>query len=383
MRLIASPFLASSSPLHRLASHRLVPLLLSSLALTACDKPARPHPNGPGVTQAARAATLEQVPKAAVDPNASTFTPEQRATVVAKIGDQVITLGELEARLAHESPVIRSQFASAQKRKEYLATLVQFELLAAEARRRGLEKDPEVLEAAKQTMVRKFLTDMAVDEVKADSFTDADLQAYYDANPGLYHKPEQVDVSHILVKDEATARRIADELRAAAIGQPAKLVEAWNDYVGRESLDAQTVPYLGSLGLVSKTPPPGATPQDLERLARVPAEVVDAAMGREVLTVGTPIHSPMGWHVLMVTSRMPAVERAFADVKESIRPRVVKRERDLRRQKLLESLRTSVPVEMNEEALRLLQTAPPTPTKGQPAGVTTNRQPADPTPAEL
>lgn len=367
---------------------QLLGVLAAALTLTACNKPERPHPQGPGITDKARAATVEQVPKTTVDPNASTLTPEQREVVVATLGDQKITLGDVEARLAHESPVVRSQFASQQKRKEYLTTLVQFELLAAEAKKRGLDKDPEVLEAAKQAMVRKFLADTAAEEVQSAGFSEADLRTYYDANPGLYHKPEQVEVSHILVKDEATASRVAKELRGASEGQPAKLVQAWNDYVGRESLDKATVPYLGSLGVVSKVPTPGATPQDLERMARVPSEVVDAAMGREVMTVGTPIQSPQGWHVLMVTSRLPAVEKSFDEVKETIRPRLVKRERDLRRQKLLESLRTSVRVELNEEALQVLQTTPPPPAKGKRGaetapGITTNRQPADPTPAEL
>ncbi len=366
----------------------LAPLFL---LVVACGKPARPNPAGPGITEKAHKATVEQVPNASVKLDASALTAEQRATVVASIGEHTITLGEIEARLAREPAVVRSQFASPQKRKEYLTSLVQFELLAAEAARRGLANDPEVLEAAKQAMIRKFLADAAVDAVKPESFADADLQTYYDANPGLFHKPEQVDVSHILVKDSATADRLAKELRSASEGASAKLVVAWNDYVGRYSQDQATVPYLGALGLVSKVPPPGATPADLERLARVPAEVVEAAMGRETFTVGSPVQSPQGWHVLMVTSRVPAVDKAFADVKESVRTRLVKRERDLRRQKLVDDLRAAAKIELNEDALRQLPVAAPPPPRGKaapgqgdlPPGLSNNKQPADPTPSEL
>ncbi len=365
----------------------LLPLLLATVA---CGKPARPHPAGPGITEKAQQATVEQVPNAHINLDDSQLTAEQRATVVARIGDHTITLGEIEARLAHEPAVVRSQFASTQKRKEYLTSLVQFELLAAEAARRGLASDPEVLEAAKQAMVRKFLADTAVEAVKPESFTDADLQKYYDANPGLYHKPEQVEVSHILVADAATAERIAKELRSASEGASAKLVVAWNDYVGRLSQDQATIPYLGSLGLVSRTPPSGAAPADLERLARVPAQVIEAAMGREIFTIGTPVQSPQGWHVLMVTSKIPAVDKAFADVRDSIRTRIVKRERDLRRQKLVDDLRAAAKIDLNDDALRLLPVQPPAgkgkgaPGQGAvPPGVSNNKQPADPTPSEL
>lgn len=358
--------------------------------LVACGKPARPNPAGPGMTDKARQASVEQVPKAKINAGDSQLTPEQRAVVVAKIGDHEITLGEIETRLAREPAVVRSQFASVQKRKEYLTSLVQFELLAAEAARRGLANDPEVLEAAKQAMIRKFMADAAVDSVKPEAFSDTDLKTYYDANPGLYHKPEQVEVSHILVKDAATAERIAKELRSASEGAAAKLVVAWNDYVGRLSLDPSTVPYLGSLGLVSTTPPPGATPADLERMARVPAEVTKAAMGREIFTIGTPVQSPQGWHVLMVTSKIPAVDKAFEDVKDSVRTRLVKRERDLKRQKLVDDLRAAAKIELNEDALRQLPVeAPPVKGKGQPSqgelppGVSNNKQLADPTPSEL
>ena len=367
---------------------RLKLILPVLLALSACGKPEKPHPAGPGITEKAKEATVEQVPKAQINADDSQLTAQQREVVVARIGDHTITLGEIEARLAREPAVVRSQFGSVQKRKEYLTSLVQFELLAAEAARRGLANDPEVLEAAKQAMIRKFLADTAVDAVKPDAFTDADLKTYYDANPGLYHKPEQVEVSHILVKDAATAERIAKELRAASEGAPAKLVLAWNDYVGRLSLDPSTVPYLGSLGVVSKTPPQGATPEELERLARVPAEVIAAAMGRETFTIGTPVQSPAGWHVLMVTSKSPAVDKAFDDVKDSLRARLVKRERDLRRQKLIDALRAAAKIELNEDALRQLPVeAPPVKGKGKPGdlppGLSNNKQPADPTPSEL
>jgi parvulin-like peptidyl-prolyl isomerase len=353
------------------------------LALSACGKPDKTHPAGPGITDKAKEATVEQVPKAQINADDSQLTAQQRAIVVAKIGDHTITLGEIEARLAREPAVIRSQFGSVQKRKEYLTSLVQFELLSAEAARRGLANDPEVLEAAKQAMIRKFLADAAVEAVKPEQFTDADLQTYYDANLGLFHKPAQVDLSHILLKDQATAERIAKELRAASEGASAKLVVAWNDYVGRYSQDEATVPYLGSLGLVSKTPPQGATPQELERLARVPAELIDAAMPRELFTIGSPVQSPQGWHVLMVTSRVPAVDKPFDEVKESIRTRLVKRERDLRRQKLVDELRAGTKVELNEDALTQLPVPAPPPKKGDlPAGVSTTKQPADPTPSE-
>jgi len=353
---------------------RLLLLLLAfATLLPACAKPERPHPAGPGAQADKLNPRIEVVPRAAQVAQSSQLSAEQQAVVVARIGDRVLTLGELELRLQQEPPVVRSQFASVQKRKDYLQKLVQFEVLVAEAQRRGLEKDPEVVEAVRQTMVRRYLQGEGKDAVKPESIRDADLKDYYDHNAGLYHKPEQVEVSHMLLATQSEADKIAGELRAASEGNPARLVALWNDYVVRLSLDKATAPYLGSLGLLSREPPQDATPAELARLAAVPKALLDAAFGLAPLTIGPGVATERGFHVLLVTSKSPAVAKTFDEVKDSIRARIVKRDRDLRREKLLADLRAKARIEVNDDAMRLLP-APPVDRAGM-------AQPGAPAPA--
>ena len=350
---------------------RHLALLSLTLTLLACNRPERPHAQGPGLTADAAAVQVEQVPRSGKIEQNSLLTAEQRKIVVAQIGDHVITLGDLEARLGLEPPVVRSQYVSLQKRKDFLQKLVQFEVLAAEAKRQGLDQDPEVVEAMKQAMIRKYLMDVGKTEVRGDEVAEVDLKAYYDSNPGLYHKSEQVEVSHILVKTEEQAGKIAGELKAGAEGNAGKLVALWNDYVVRLSEDKVTAPYLGALGPLSQTQPVGASEAELLRLNAVPKVVVDAAFAMKPFEVGPVVQSPLGWHVLMTTSRSPALDRSFEAVKESIRARVVKRERDLRRTQLIESLRARAVVTLNDEALRLITIQPPEKTgKGLPGAPT-------------
>lgn len=328
---------------------------LTGLVAAACNKPERPNPHGPGVTEAQKAAAkLETVPKAADQAAESQLTPEQRAVVVAKIGQRSITLGELEAKLAAEPMVVRSQFASLQKRKDYLAKWVQFELLAQEAQKRGLDKDPEVVEAWKQALVKQFLSTQVGTDVDPASITDAEIQQYFDANPQLFQKPEQVDVSHMLLASEDEARKVVEQLRAGSEGNTAKLVTMWNDYVVRLSQDKVTAPQLGALGLVSRTPPPGASEAEIARLAALPKALVDAAFAAEPLVLPEPVQSPAGWHVVLVTSKSPAVNKSLAEVKDSIRARIVKRERDLRRDKFIADLQAAAKVQVDDDAVRLI-----------------------------
>ena len=244
----------------------------------------------------ALAAKVDQVPVPKNAATASQLTPEQQRTVVATIGERQITLGELEARIAREPPVLRSQLTSIQRRMDYLQKWVQFEVLAQEARRQGLDKDPEVIEQMQQAMVRKYLLEVGKAEVLPAEVSETECRQYYDANAGLYHKPEQVELSHMLFASEAQARKVADELRAGAEGNAGKLVALWNDYVVRLSEDKVTAPYLGALGLVSQTPVPGQTTR-----APVPPAVAEAAMGLKPFEVGPVVHSDAGWHVLMAT----------------------------------------------------------------------------------
>lgn len=332
----------------------LVAALAVALCGGGCGKPERPAPAGPGVTADKGAVTVEQVPKVSEAQRASALSPEQRKVVVAKIGEREVTLGDLEQRLLAEPTVVQSQFASVQKRKEYLAKLVQFEVMVLEAQRRGLDKDPEVVEAMRQAMVRKFLQTALPEEVDPKSLPEADLKSYYDANLAVFHKPDQVELSHMLLSDKAKADQVRAEIEKGAEGNTAKLVALWNDYVVRVSEDKVTAPYLGALGLVSKTPLPGASQAESDRQAALPKALVDAAFALEPFSLGPVVQSEKGYHVLMVTSKSPAVEKSFEDAKESIRSRIAKRERDLRRQQLLQDLRDKAKVQIDDDAVRLI-----------------------------
>ena len=71
------------------------------------------------------------------------LSAEQGEQVLAKVGDTTITVKEFADRLASQSPYLRARYNSAERRKEFLDNMVRFELLAIEARKRGLHEQPE------------------------------------------------------------------------------------------------------------------------------------------------------------------------------------------------------------------------------------------------
>src|SRR5512147_645373 len=74
------------------------------------------------------------------------LTPELARQVLAKVGDRDITLGEYAETLERMDPFERIRYQSPDRRKQLLNEIIQVELLAEEAKRRGLDKTPETQE---------------------------------------------------------------------------------------------------------------------------------------------------------------------------------------------------------------------------------------------
>src|SRR5687768_5965185 len=112
------------------------------LALVGCgDKKAEEKP----------AAQPQNEPPAEEKKNG--LTKDQAEQPIAKVGETTITVGEFADRLASQSPYLRARYSSPERKREFLDNMVCFELLAIEAQKRGLDKQPEVDRVKRQMMV--------------------------------------------------------------------------------------------------------------------------------------------------------------------------------------------------------------------------------------
>ena len=73
---------------------------------------------------------------------AETVKPGSPEEVVARIDGQPITRAEFERHLARQSPFVQARYASPERRKELLANLVRFEVMAREAAKARLRPGP-------------------------------------------------------------------------------------------------------------------------------------------------------------------------------------------------------------------------------------------------
>src|SRR6478735_2284124 len=182
------------------------------------------------------------------------LTPELAARVLAKVGDHEITLGEYAATLERMDPFERLRYQSADRRKVLLDELIDLELLADEARRRGLDQQPETQERVRQLLRDELLAKTRQSLPAADEISEADARRYYDEHRDDFREPERRRVAHIALASEAEAKAVLEKALGAS---PAD----WGKLVADKSRDTRNKPsatlppeLAGDLGIVG---PPG------------------------------------------------------------------------------------------------------------------------------
>jgi peptidyl-prolyl cis-trans isomerase C len=270
-------------------------------------------------------------------PGAPKQSTEELTAPLAKVGDVVITVGEFQDQLNKQSPYIRARYTSLEQKREFLDGLIRFEVLASEAARRGLDKDPEVVRTMKSVMVQKLMRAEFDRTVPPEAISDTELQAAYDAGIAEYVKPEEVRASAIVVKSAAQAKKIATE----AAGDAGKTNKAFRELVQKYSTDEDTKVRGGDLRYF------GVTTKD------VPKKVVAAAFDLpQTGAVSGAIDAGDGtFWVLKQTGHRKATTKTFDDVKQQLRNKLHREKRLEAQEAFVANLRTQAKIEVLENNL--------------------------------
>lgn len=274
------------------------------------------------------------------------LTSQQAAKVLAKVGNSPITLGEFADRLSDQSPYLRARYNSPERRREFLENLIRFELLAAEASRRGFDRLPEVDRTRKQVMIQRLMKREFEDRVKLSDITDADMRRYYEQHRAEYHKPEQVRAAHILFDDRAAGERVLAEITKS----PADL-KLFRSRTISETRDAETRDRGGDLRFFSR---PGERQPDEPE---IPSEVAEAAFGLSKIGEVAPrlVKSPRGWHIVKLTGKRAKLDRSFEEVRRQIQNRLWRERRQQSIDDFIARLRREANVQVDEPLLGTLR----------------------------
>ncbi|MFT3960782.1 peptidylprolyl isomerase [Propionivibrio sp.] len=206
---------------------------------------------------------------------------------------------------------------SAELRNAVREELIRRELLLQEAKKAGLDKKPDVAaqaEAAKQAiLIRSYVQQY----VQKNPIKDDELKAEYEKIKAQVGSTEY-KAKHILVKEEAEAKTIVDNLKKGA-----KF-----DELAKQSIDPGSKDNGGDLGW--------AAPSNYVK----PFADALTALGKGKYTE-TPVKSEFGYHVIMLEDTRPTTFPAFDEVK----PRLLQQAQTQQITKMVDSLRAKAKVE--------------------------------------
>lgn len=288
---------------------------------------------------------------------------EKKGPFVAQGNGVSVSAEEFKARLDEQSPFIRSRYATLERKKEFLDNLVRFEVLAKEAERQGLDKDPDVQLTLRKVMVQKLVQKSFGDQEAAGKLPDSETREYYEKHKDEYVKPVRLRVYQILVKapasgpERAKKQEAARKLLAQVRAEEKKNQLAFVGLARDRSEDESTKALGGDLNFRSR--------DELEKShGKAAADAVFALKDGE--TSGL-VESPQGFHVFKVAGRQEAVDRPYDSVKVQISQKLYRERKTKEFDEFVKKLRDEAAVKVIDAELEKVVVAgaqPGTPAPG-------------------
>ena len=216
--------------------------------------------------------------------------------VLATVNGQNVTQSMLDAVLSTMPAEVREQLESSGQIAQLKDQIITQEVLYQEAMKQNMHEQDDVksrLALSERDALIESLLRKAVDE----QTTDEALKVWYDAHLVQFRK-EQVQASHVLLKDEDEAKAVLEEVMKPGADFAA--------VASAKSTDPSAKTNGGDLGWFEK--------------GRMVKEFADAAFAAEKGSIIGPVKSQFGYHVINVVDKRDAIP--FEDVKETIKPQV-------------------------------------------------------------
>ncbi|HKO47897.1 MAG TPA: peptidyl-prolyl cis-trans isomerase [Polyangiaceae bacterium] len=308
--------------------------------MAACHEKPKQTPNPAGSSSA---------------PPPGKLTPELARQVLAKVGEREITLGDYAETLERMDPFERLRYQSPDRRKQLLNEIIQVELLAEEAKRRGLDKQPETQERVRQMLRDELLRDVRQSVASPTDVPEAEVRAYYDSHHDEFKEPERRRVAHLLLGSEAQAKAALPKARQASAAEWGKLVTQLSLDKPAQSSGPAPTELAGDLGIVGPPGHPrGSNPRVPEALRAAVFEIneLGGVLDRIVAESGH-------FHVVRMTGRTEARDRSYQDAERTIRVALVQQRIRAREAELEAELRKRYPVSVDDEALSQVKVPEP------------------------
>jgi peptidyl-prolyl cis-trans isomerase C len=262
--------------------------------------------------------------------------------VVANIGDQKITISDLDKMIglldAEKQKLIEK---NPQLKESVLTQFVQSMVVSKLAKGKGFDKIADVKDQL-DFFKDNFLASLYIrQEVLGKiSIPDEDMKKYYDSHKDEFKTPEMVRVRHILVrvdesapeKDQKAAKKKAESIlkKIKSGADFAKLAEEVSEDPGSKEKG-------GDIGFFQR--------------GRMVKSFEDAAFALKPGEVSGLVKTRYGYHILKLEERKAPAIQSFAEVKETIRQKLIQDQSKSKVVAFIEQAMKDAKAEIHPEAL--------------------------------
>ncbi|HMD29976.1 MAG TPA: peptidylprolyl isomerase [Steroidobacteraceae bacterium] len=183
---------------------------------------------------------------------------------------------------------------TAEQRNQVLDEMISMQLLAGQAVKDGLDKDPDVAARLNVLRMRVLADSESQNYLKGKDPTEAELKSEYDTDIAAMDKTEY-HARHILVATKELAEAAIKKIKGGA---------KFEDVAKAESTDGSKA-NGGDLGWFT-----------LSRMAKPFAEAVKALKKGEM--TATPVQTQFGWHVIRLDDTREMAPPPFDQVKQQV-----------------------------------------------------------------
>ena len=225
--------------------------------------------------------------------------PTPTDPIVAKVNDHAIRQSDVKAA-AETLPESARGMPGPVLLPMLLDQVIDGQALLISARKSGLDKDPAVSRQMTDASDRALQSALIGREV-GPTLTEAAVRARYDRDIASKPGEEEVHARHILVAEEAEAKKIIAELKKS--GDFAALAKKY-------STDPSGAAQGGDLGFF--------------RQGEMVPEFATAAFAMKPgETTLVPVHTQFGWHVIKLEERRTAPPASFEQSRDELRQKLI------------------------------------------------------------
>jgi peptidyl-prolyl cis-trans isomerase C len=258
--------------------------------------------------------------------------------MVARVGDKVISGKQIDKFLENLPPQVSARYGAARIRREIADGFVSMEMLAWEARKRGIDKREDVKLKMDLIVDQSLARELEEDIRKGIKVSDADTKKYYDEHQDKYGARTRVFARQIMLASEPEAKSAADKIKKGG---------NFEDLAKQLSKDPETAAKGGDIGLVT----PGKLDPALEK----------AVFSLKEGETSPVVKTAKGFYILKAERVATSKERPYEEVKKSIENLIMREKVNKAIGDLKAEVKKKAKVEVNEKYFAQFKDAAPAP----------------------